>query len=147
MNDSNVFSSADDVTRVILMGCSNGDYINANYVNMEIPGSGIINRYIATQGPLSTTVADFWQMVLEAGSTLVVMLTTLVERGRAKCHQYWPALKETLTLRNLTLLCTSETVEETFVFREFVLTDTNVSFENVIQVESHRKFKIKKISR
>jgi tyrosine-protein phosphatase non-receptor type 4 len=129
------------------MGCSNGDYINANYVNMEIPGSGIINRYIATQGPLSTTVADFWQMVLEAGSTLVVMLTTLVERGRAKCHQYWPALKETLTLRNLTLLCTSETVEETFVFREFVLTDTNVSFENVIQVESHRKFKIKKISR
>ncbi|XP_011506483.1 PREDICTED: tyrosine-protein phosphatase non-receptor type 4 isoform X2 [Ceratosolen solmsi marchali] len=121
-----------DVTRVILMGCSNGDYINANYVNMEIPGSGIINRYIATQGPLSTTIADFWQMVLEAGSTLVVMLTTLVERGRAKCHQYWPALKEILTLRNLTLLCTSETVEETFVFREFVLTDTNTGEERDI---------------
>jgi tyrosine-protein phosphatase non-receptor type 4 len=41
---------ADDVTRVILMGATSGDYINANYVNMEIPGSGIINRYIATQG-------------------------------------------------------------------------------------------------
>lgn len=109
------------------MGATNGDYINANYVNMEIPGSGIINRYIATQGPLSSTVSDFWQMVLEAGSTLVVMLTTLVERGRVKCHQYWPGLKETLTLRNLTLLCNSETVEDTFVFREFVLTDTNVS--------------------
>lgn len=111
------------------MGLSNGDYINANYVNMEIPGSGIINRYIATQGPLSSTVTDFWQMVLEAGSTLVVMLTTLIERGRAKCHQYWPGLEETLTLRNLTLQCTSETVEDTFVFREFVLTDTNVSYE------------------
>lgn len=106
----------------------NGDYINANYVNMEIPGSGIINRYIATQGPLSSTVADFWQMVLEAGSTLVVMLTTLVERGRNKCHQYWPALGETLTMRNLTLTSTSEKTEETFVFREFVLHDTNVSF-------------------
>lgn len=122
---------ADDVTRVILMG-SNGDYINANYVNMEIPGSGIINRYIATQGPLSSTVADFWQMVLEAGSTLVVMLTTLVERGRAKCHQYWPALQETLTLRNLTLTCTSEINEDTFVFREFVLTDTNVSSKEIL---------------
>lgn len=109
------------------MGSSNGDYINANYVNMEIPGSGIINRYIATQGPLSSTVADFWQMVLEAGSTLVVMLTTLVERGRAKCHQYWPVYNETLTLRNLTLTSTAENVEDTFIFREFILRDINVS--------------------
>jgi len=109
------------------MGSANGDYINANYVNMEIPGSGIINRYIATQGPLSSTVADFWQMVLEAGSTLVVMLTTLVERGRAKCHQYWPAYNETLTLRNLTLTSTAENVEDTFIFREFILRDVNVS--------------------
>lgn len=116
----------DDVTRVILLGSASGDYINANYVNMEIPGSGIINRYIATQGPLSSTVADFWQMVLEAGSTLVVMLTTLVERGRAKCHQYWPALNETLTLRNLTLTSTAENVEDTFIFREFILRDINV---------------------
>ena len=108
------------------MGSASGDYINANYVNMEIPGSGIINRYIATQGPLSSTVADFWQMVLEAGSTLVVMLTTLVERGRAKCHQYWPALNETLTLRNLTLTSTAENIEDTFIFREFILRDINV---------------------
>ncbi|XP_051154879.1 tyrosine-protein phosphatase non-receptor type 4 isoform X3 [Leptopilina boulardi] len=121
-----------DVTRVILMGSVNGDYINANYVNMEIPGSGIINRYIATQGPLSSTVADFWQMVLEAGSTLVVMLTTLVERGRTKCHQYWPLLNETLTLRNLTLTSTSEKVEDTFVFREFILRDINTGEERDI---------------
>ncbi|XP_033224913.1 tyrosine-protein phosphatase non-receptor type 4 isoform X5 [Belonocnema kinseyi] len=121
-----------DVTRVILMGSVNGDYINANYVNMEIPGSGIINRYIATQGPLSSTVADFWQMVLEAGSTLVVMLTTLVERGRTKCHQYWPLLNESLTLRNLTLTSTAENVEDTFVFREFILRDINTGEERDI---------------
>ncbi|KYM84287.1 Tyrosine-protein phosphatase non-receptor type 4 [Atta colombica] len=121
-----------DVTRVILMRSANGDYINANYVNMEIPGSGIINRYIATQGPLSSTVADFWQMVLEAGSTLVVMLTTLVERGRAKCHQYWPAYNETLTLRNLTLTSTAENIEDTFIFREFILRDVNTGEERDI---------------
>lgn len=39
----------DDETRFILKD-ENNDYINANYINMEIPGSGIINRYIATQG-------------------------------------------------------------------------------------------------
>ncbi|XP_066588095.1 tyrosine-protein phosphatase non-receptor type 4 isoform X2 [Prorops nasuta] len=121
-----------DVTRVVLMGSANGDYINANYVNMEIPGSGIINRYIATQGPLSSTIADFWQMVLEAGSTLVVMLTTLIERGRAKCYQYWPALNETLTLRNLTLTSTLENMENAFVFREFVLRDINTGEERDI---------------
>lgn len=108
------------------MGSQNGDYINANYVNMEIPGSGIINRYIATQGPLSSTVSDFWQMILEAGSTLVVMLTTLVERGRSKCFQYWPDLGETLSLRNLTISSTSKRVEDTFVFREFILRNISV---------------------
>ncbi|CAE1298319.1 PTPN4 [Acanthosepion pharaonis] len=84
-----------DQTRVILKGSQNGDYINANFVNMEIPGSGIINRYIAAQGPLPNTCADFWQMVWEQHCTLVVMLTTKVERGRVKCHQYWPDLYET----------------------------------------------------
>jgi tyrosine-protein phosphatase non-receptor type 4 len=47
---------------VILQNSESGDYINANYVNMEIPG-GPVTRYIATQGPLNTTVTDFWRMV------------------------------------------------------------------------------------
>ena len=34
-----------DDTRVILTECPTGDYINANHVVMNIPGSGIINRY------------------------------------------------------------------------------------------------------
>jgi hypothetical protein len=44
----------DDTTRVVLTGGETGDYINANLVHMEIPGSGIINRYIATQGTVLT---------------------------------------------------------------------------------------------
>ncbi|KAF3824536.1 hypothetical protein GH733_008821, partial [Mirounga leonina] len=69
-----------DATRVILKG--NEDYINANYINMEIPSSSIINQYIACQGPLPHTCTDFWQMTWEQGSSMVVMLTTQVERGR-----------------------------------------------------------------
>lgn len=45
----NIF--VDDSTRFVLKDREN-DYVNANYINMEIPGSGIINRYIATQGKL-----------------------------------------------------------------------------------------------
>jgi len=33
-----------DTTRVVLTECPSGDYINANHVDMTIPGSGIINR-------------------------------------------------------------------------------------------------------
>ena len=43
-------SPPDDATRVLLTSADSGDYINANFVNMEIPGSGIVNRYIAAQG-------------------------------------------------------------------------------------------------
>lgn len=48
LNKVHIF--ADDTTRVVLTGAESGDYINANFINMEIPGSGIINRYIGTQG-------------------------------------------------------------------------------------------------
>ncbi|KAH0516130.1 Receptor-type tyrosine-protein phosphatase N2 [Microtus ochrogaster] len=46
--------------------------------------------YIATQGPLPATVADFWQMVWESGCAVIVMLTPLSENGVRQCHHYWP---------------------------------------------------------
>lgn len=81
-------------------------------------------------GPLPNTVVEFWQMVVEAQSTLVVMVTPLVERGRTKCHQYWPTLLQTSELGHLHVTCTKEEVEPTgsFVFREFRLTNLEVIF-------------------
>jgi len=46
--------------------------------------------YIATQGPLAETSADFWQMVWEQGCVVIVMLTRLVENDVVLCHRYWP---------------------------------------------------------
>lgn len=95
---------------------------------MPISGTDVTLRYIATQGPLSTTVEDFWQMVLEQESTLIVMLTTIIERGRAKCHKYWPGLGEVLTMQNVIIKCISEEADDSgsFVFRDFVLLDVKV---------------------
>ncbi|XP_066977515.1 tyrosine-protein phosphatase non-receptor type 4 isoform X19 [Macrobrachium rosenbergii] len=113
-----------DTTRVRLTNAPSGDYINASYVNMEIQGSGIINRYIACQGPLAGTCIDFWQMVWEQQSTLIVMLTTVVEQGRVKCHRYWPRLYETVDYGTLQVTCLKEEETPGFAFREFTLINT-----------------------
>ena len=99
---------------------------------MEIPGSGIVNCYIAAQGPLPNTCADFWQMVWEQQSRLVVMLTTKVERGRVKCHQYWPQLYETINHDHLEISCIKEQTTPSFAFREYTLVNSDVSLN-----ESH----------
>ncbi|XP_052096158.1 tyrosine-protein phosphatase 1-like isoform X8 [Mytilus californianus] len=124
-----------DQTRVILKGQT--DYINANYVNMEIPGSGIVNRYIAAQGPLPATCTDFWQMVWEQHTSLLVMLTMKNERGRVKCHQYWPDMYETLDYGALQITCVKEDESTSFAFREFNLTNIETREERHI---SHMQY-------
>lgn len=47
-----------------------------------IPSYRYRNAYIAAQGPLQETAEDFWRMLWEHNSTIVVMLTKLKEMGR-----------------------------------------------------------------
>uniref|UniRef100_A0A4W6FIQ3 Protein tyrosine phosphatase receptor type N2 n=1 Tax=Lates calcarifer TaxID=8187 RepID=A0A4W6FIQ3_LATCA len=65
----------------------NSDYINASPIMDHDPRNP---TYIASQGPLPSTVADFWQMVWESGCVVIVMLTPLSENGVKQCHHYWP---------------------------------------------------------
>ncbi|XP_072364327.1 receptor-type tyrosine-protein phosphatase N2 isoform X2 [Scyliorhinus torazame] len=66
---------------------SNSDYINASPIMDHDPRNP---AYIAAQGPLPATVADFWQMVWENGCVVIVMLTPLTENGVKQCYHYWP---------------------------------------------------------
>ncbi|XP_049290240.1 tyrosine-protein phosphatase non-receptor type 4 isoform X2 [Anopheles funestus] len=126
-----------DCTRVVLQHAESGDYINANYVNMEIPPARKTNRYIATQGPLPSTVNDFWRMVQQESSHLVVMLTTVKESGSTKCHQYWPSADDDplVPSAGFSISCLTEKPDETgsFVFRDLVMTDERTKETRTIQ--------------
>ncbi|XP_045927897.1 receptor-type tyrosine-protein phosphatase N2 [Micropterus dolomieu] len=65
----------------------NSDYINASPIMDHDPRNP---TYISSQGPLPSTVTDFWQMVWESGCVVIVMLTPLSENGVKQCHHYWP---------------------------------------------------------
>ncbi|XP_075600796.1 tyrosine-protein phosphatase non-receptor type 3 isoform X5 [Balearica regulorum gibbericeps] len=119
-----------DATRIILQG--DEDYINANYVNMEIPSAGIVNRYIATQGPLPHTCAHFWQVVWDHKLSLIIMLTTLTERGRTKCHQYWPDPPEVMEYGSFRVRCHSEDCTIAYVVREMVITNVQTEQQHTI---------------
>ncbi|KAK7909740.1 hypothetical protein WMY93_014424 [Mugilogobius chulae] len=108
-----------DHSRVLLSaidGIPGSDYINANYID----GYRKQNAYIATQGPLPETFGEFWRMIWEQRSAIVVMMTKLEERSRVKCDQYWPTRgTETYGLIQVTLLDTVELA--TYCVRTFAL--------------------------
>lgn len=85
----------------------NYDFIHANY----LPTPNSKKRYICTQGPLDSTIADFWHMVIVENTENVIMLCNVVEKGMAKCAQYWPlAPKESQTYGDVTV--TNESVTQ-----------------------------------
>lgn len=97
------------------------DYINANYMD----GYRKRNAYIATQGPLPSTIGDFWRMIWEQQTCTIVMMTKLEERNRLKCDQYWPN-KGTEVYANCVQVTLVDVAElSTYTVRTFVISPVN----------------------
>ncbi|KHO01010.1 protein-tyrosine phosphatase 2 [Metarhizium album ARSEF 1941] len=77
------------------------DYVNASTVVLEPPGddSQPPLRYIAMQGPTLPSLNYVWRMVAEqtASPAVIIQLTSMVEGGAVKCHQYFPDTKDNAT--------------------------------------------------
>jgi protein tyrosine phosphatase len=99
-------------------------YINASPISVN--GE---EQYIATQGPLSSTMEDFWEMILKYKSRVILMLCQLEENGRQKCYKYWPNVKESLNLKNnLSVKCVEEIyIEEAKCYKRSLELTSNVN--------------------
>lgn len=120
---------------------------------LTVPARRQQRAYIATQGPLAETTEDFWRMLWENNSTIVVMLTKLREMGRVgggprgagggpvgpraglttlppppqeKCHQYWPA-ERSARYQYFVVDPMAEYNMPQYILREFKVTDARVS--------------------
>ncbi|KAK3853610.1 hypothetical protein Pcinc_039863 [Petrolisthes cinctipes] len=99
-----------DDTRVLLGQDVNAtpgsDYINANFVR----SIGKTKAYIASQGPKDfndRTIEQFWSMVWQEKTNVVVMLGKLTEAGKVKVAQYWPEVKEEMRYGEVRVQVTS----------------------------------------
>ncbi|CAO2639156.1 Tyrosine-protein phosphatase non-receptor type 13, partial [Lemmus lemmus] len=110
-----------DTTRVPLG--DEGGYINASFIRIPVGTQEFV--YIACQGPLPSTVGDFWQMVWEQNSTVIAMMTQEVEGEKVKCQRYWPSILGTTTMANERLRLALLRMQQLkgFVVREITLED------------------------
>ncbi|XP_011641562.1 tyrosine-protein phosphatase corkscrew isoform X2 [Pogonomyrmex barbatus] len=133
-----------DYTRVKLKDVDSNipgaDYINANYIrNIEIDDTSAIENlddvasfgkcYIATQGCLPNTIQDFWHMVYQENTRVIVMTTKEIERGKNKCARYWPEEGTTSEYGNeWKVRAISRTSTADYTLREFLLQGTKPNF-------------------
>lgn len=118
-----------DQTRVKLRD-SESDYINANYIRQlsddeednsqseEMVDSTKI--YLATQGCQTNTISDFWNMIWQENTRVIVMTTKEIEKGKNKCARYWPDLTKTNEWGKAKVTCLTEKSNNDYTLREFL---------------------------
>ncbi|KAK1801070.1 hypothetical protein P4O66_022777, partial [Electrophorus voltai] len=126
-----------DQSRVILGPTTpeyNSDYINANFVKGAVES----RIYIATQGPLSNTLVDFWRMIWQYDVRLcldalfvlleqvIVMACKEIEMGKKKCEVYWASTSESAVFGPFTV----STVEASFPNEEVILRTLAVKYRD-----------------
>lgn len=107
---------------------SDSDYINANYID----GYSRPRKYIASQGPTSAIIVDFWRMLWQVNCNKLVMLTNLVETGKTKCEKYWPD-KEQKQYGDIKARCVREQCFSDYTIRTFFLQKSDLPVRKLEQ--------------
>ncbi|NWW51454.1 PTPRJ phosphatase, partial [Pedionomus torquatus] len=119
-----------DISRVKLseQNYATEDYINANYM----PGYNSKKAFIAAQGPLPSTIDDFWRMIWEKNIYSIVMLTKCVEQARTKCEQYWPD-KQSKSYGDIIVTMVSEIALPEWTIRDFTVEKSSTTESHTVR--------------
>ncbi|XP_058447776.1 tyrosine-protein phosphatase 69D [Malaya genurostris] len=116
-----------DQTRVKLStmnGLSGSDYINANFVI----GYKERKKFICAQGPMDSTIVDFWRMIWEQHLEIIVMLTNLEEYNKTKCAKYWPEnINDSTQYGDIMITFMSDNYYADYIIRNLKVTKRNVN--------------------
>ncbi|XP_066935381.1 receptor-type tyrosine-protein phosphatase delta-like [Clytia hemisphaerica] len=82
-----------------LINTEGSDYINASYIDTYTKKKS----FISTQAPLVGTVSDFWRMIYENESWVIVMLGQEIEKGQLKADRFWPEEGYVMALGHLSV--------------------------------------------
>jgi tyrosine-protein phosphatase non-receptor type 11 len=153
----NLYILVDD-TRVKLKdvdpNVAGADYINANYIRWKADYSGGSELgsdpsgkvYIATQGCLPSTIADFWQMVWQENCRVIVMTTKETERGKTKCARYWPDQGTTKEYGKIKIKMLMESSIPHYTLREFLVSMDGANCERKV-FQYHFQVSLRKLKK
>uniref|UniRef100_A0A673IQG7 Receptor-type tyrosine-protein phosphatase C n=1 Tax=Sinocyclocheilus rhinocerous TaxID=307959 RepID=A0A673IQG7_9TELE len=120
-----------DYNRVTLSTGGEDSYINASFIEVQV----IYALYIMLVylRPKDETIGDFWRMVWEQKSSIIVMVTRCEEGNKIKCAQYWPSLdRETEIFEDFVVKIRSEEHCPDYIIRHLILTNREKASEREV---------------
>ena len=101
-------------------------YINASWIHIPT-----LYFFIATQGPLESTIEDFWNMCFIYDIKIIIMICKLKENDKEKCANYWEKYFDRYKIINIT-----EQHYDGLILRQILIKDMqNWVDKNVLQLQ------------
>ena len=99
------------------------EYINASFIHIPYE-----NSFISTQGPIEDSIDDFWEMIFEYDSKIIIMLCNEIEGGRKKCSEYWKSKNSIFKIEY------KEEKKKDLIIRDITITKDKIS-KKVTQIQ------------
>eukprot|EP01091_Cochliopodium_minus_P018232 TRINITY_DN7321_c0_g1_i1.p1 TRINITY_DN7321_c0_g1~~TRINITY_DN7321_c0_g1_i1.p1 ORF type:complete len:396 (-),score=114.61 TRINITY_DN7321_c0_g1_i1:3-1190(-) len=105
-------------------------YINANYIKGNHKSS---STFIATQAPLEDTFPEFYEMIWQAESNIIITLTSINEGGKTKMNKFWPEKDQPISVSHFSISLEEEATKNNgLTFRKICLSNLSTSNKRFI---------------